>query len=134
MQRSELIGVLINLGLPFAGLLTFMWVRYEMRAAQIEQPPTVSLFILFATYGGLLVMVLTMFFWYWSGMATLGFLYLVFVAPIVTIILAVILYRQRRLSRYHFISFIGSAVCPGVIGVLVLVYAVLGFVYASASH
>jgi hypothetical protein len=43
MQRSEIIGVLINLGLPFAGLLTFMWVRDEMRDAQIEQPPTIPL-------------------------------------------------------------------------------------------
>jgi hypothetical protein len=58
---------------------------------------------------------LTELFWYWSGMASLGVAYLMLLAPVVMAILAVMLYRQRRLSRYHFGSFIASVVYPCVV-------------------
>src|ERR1043166_6325957 len=119
-MRSELIGVLINFGVPLAGLLTFRWLRAEMRDSQIERPPVIPLFIIFATYGGWLLIALTLLFWYWSGMALLGGMYLIFVAPLVMTALAVYLYRQRRLSRYHFGSFIASGIYPCLVGLLML--------------
>lgn len=91
-----------------------------MRAAQIERPPMIPLFIIFATYGGWVIMVLTVLFWYWSGMALLGLIYLIFIAPVVMIVLAALLYRQRRLSRYHFGSFIASGIYPCFLAVLAL--------------
>jgi hypothetical protein len=110
MHRSELIGVLINFAVSLAGLMTFIWLRGEMRDAQIQRPPTIPLFITFATYGGWLVMILTVFFWYWSGMALLGLIYLIFVAPIVMAVIALRLYHDRLVSRYHYGSFVASGV------------------------
>lgn len=74
-------AILIYLAVPFAGVQSFLWLRNQMRAAQIERPPVVPLFIIFATYGGWLLIVLTFLFWYWSGMALFGLIYLVFIAP-----------------------------------------------------
>ena len=118
-------AILIHLAVPLAGLQFFVWLRNKMRAAQIERPPVIPLFIIFATYGGWLMVVLTALFWYWSGMASLGLLYLVFIAPIVMTILAVALYRQRWLSGYHFGSFIASGIYPCILAVLVLARALL---------
>lgn len=101
--------LLIHIMVPAAGLQIFVWLRNGMRAAEIEHPPVIPLFIIFATYGGWLMIVLTLLFWYWSGMALLGAMYLMFLAPFVMLILAAWLYPQRKLSRYHFGSFLASA-------------------------
>jgi hypothetical protein len=119
MNRSELVGMLINFGVPLAGLLAFMRLRDDMRDAEIEHPPTIPLFIIFATYGGWLLMVLTILFWYWSGMATLGLLYLIFIAPIVMTVMAVRLSHDRFASRYHYGSFVASGIYPCLIVLLV---------------
>ena len=57
--------------------------------------------MIFANYGGLLIVVLTGLFWYASGMATLGVFYLILIAPI---IMGAIAYRNRHaktFSKYH---------------------------------
>jgi hypothetical protein len=118
-------AILVNLVVPLAGLRIFFWLRDQMRAKQIERPPIVPLFIIFATYGGLLMVVLTVLVWRWSGMASLGLAYLVLLAPIVMTVLAVMLYRQRRLSQYHFGSFIASGIYPWVVVPTVVLYRVL---------
>jgi hypothetical protein len=114
-------AILINLVLPLAGLQIFIWLRNSIRAAGIERPPIISLFIIIATYGGWIMVVLTLLFWHWSGMALFGLIYLVFVAPIVLTVLAVMLYRQRGLSRYHLGLFIASSIYPCLVGMLVVV-------------
>ena len=53
-------------------------------------------------------------------LALLGLIYLVFIAPVVMTVLAVLLYRQRRLSRYHLGSFIASGIYPCILAVLAL--------------
>ena len=103
-------AILVNFVVPLAGLKVFLSLRERMLERQIERPPVVPLFIIFATYGGLLVVVLTVLFLRWSGMASLGVFYLVLVAPI-----AMMLFRQRRLSPYHFGSFIASGIYPCVV-------------------
>ena len=120
-------AILVNLAVPFAGFQLFIWLRNRMLDEDVEQPPVVPLFILFATYGGWLLIVLTMLFWYWSGMALLGLMYLVFVAPFVMPVLAVMMYRQRRLSRYHLGSFIASGIYPCLIGALAVVKSLSGY-------
>jgi hypothetical protein len=101
--------ILIHGVVPLAGVALFLKLKQKMLEADIEEPPTLSLFILFATYGGWIVVILTALFWYWSGMATLGFAYLMLAAPIVTLALASALYRRRRLSGYHAAAFWLSA-------------------------
>ena len=116
---------MVNLVVPLAGLLIFFWLRDQMREQKIERPPIVPLFIILATYGCLLMVVLTVLFWRWSGMASLALAYLVLLAPIVMTILAVTLYRQRRLSQYHFGSFIGSVFIHASSSQQVVLYRVL---------
>jgi heme O synthase-like polyprenyltransferase len=94
---------------PLGGLYLFDRVRDDMIDAEIQHPPVVPLFIVFATYGGWLMILLTTLLWYWSGMALVGLIYLVFIAPVVMILLSIVLYPQRRLSRYHNRLFWASA-------------------------
>jgi hypothetical protein len=58
----------IYLVLPASGLAHYLVVRRRMdrRLARFA-------FWCYVAYGGLLQVVLTTFFWYWSGMASLGF-------------------------------------------------------------
>lgn len=72
-----------------------------MKKQDIPNAPTAELFIIFSTYGGLLLVVLTTLFWLWSGMASLGVFYLILAAPI---IMGIIAYRHRKtrtISKYH---------------------------------
>lgn len=108
-------AVLIHLAVPAAGLQWFLWLREDMREEQIECPPVSELFIIFATYGGLLMIALTKLFWYWSGMASLGLAYLLFIAPPVMLIMAWRLYPLRELSRYHKAALVACVSYVGVI-------------------
>jgi hypothetical protein len=112
-------ALLIHLVLPAAGLQWFLWLRADMREEEIERPPVIPLFIIFATYGGLLLVILTALFWYWSGLASLGLAYLLFPAPLIMLVIAWRLYPERKLSRFHRAIFIASAAYIGIIACLV---------------
>jgi hypothetical protein len=112
------VSILIHAVVPISGLGLYLRLRERMIEAQITDAPIAPLFILFATYGGWLLVGLTFLLWYWSGMATLGLAYLIFIAPVVMLALAVRLYKQRNLSSFHFGAFAASAVyVPLLIGV-----------------
>ena len=117
-------AVLIHLIVPIAGILWFLKIRDDMLEKEIISPPLIQLFIIFATYGGLLLVFLTSVFWYWSGMASLGFFYLLFLAPVVMLALTYQLYSGRKLSKFHRATFTASALYPviiaAIIGVLVI--------------
>ena len=81
-----------------------------MEKAEVENQPVVYLLMIFARYGGWVMILLTAVMWHWSGMAFLGALYLIFIAPVVMIVLAVILYQQRGRSKYHNCAFWASAI------------------------
>jgi len=72
-----------------------------MIKADIQNPPILDLSFIFVTYGGLLIVTLTGFFWEWSGAATFGSIYLIFVAPIVMGTIAYRNYKQRQESKFH---------------------------------
>ena len=118
-------AILVNFVVPLVGLKVFLSLRERMLEKQVERPPVVPLFIIFATYGGLIMVVLTVLFWRWSGMASLGLFYLVLVAPVAMTVLAIILYRQRRLSSYHLVSFVASGIYPCLVVPTVVLYRVL---------
>ena len=112
-------AALIHLVVPAAGVLWYLSIVRRMKNQQIKDPPVISLFIIFATWGSLLILVLTSFFWYWSGMATLGFAYLVLLAPIVMSVLAVRMFLRRKISRFHRGAFLASvAYVLSIAGVL----------------
>jgi len=102
MTATEIItGLTIHLVIPLSGLLFFLQLRIRMKKENIQNKPEIELFIIFATYGGLLLVILTELFWDWSGMASLGTFYLILGAPIV---MGLIFYRHRHTrnhSKYH---------------------------------
>lgn len=79
-----------------------------MKREDIQSPPILAFFVLFATCGGWLVVLLTDLFWKWSGMASLGFFYLTLIAPFVTAGFALGLRKRRGLSPYHKTAYIAS--------------------------
>src|SRR5258706_14435519 len=94
-------AILVNFVVPLAGLKVFLSLRERMLERQIERPPVVPLFIIFATYGGMLVVVLTILFLRWSGIASLCIFFFVLGRSIAMSLLAVMFFRQRWLSPYH---------------------------------
>ncbi|TNE79821.1 MAG: hypothetical protein EP332_09580 [Bacteroidetes bacterium] len=72
-----------------------------MRKEKVSQPPILPLFIAFACYGALLVLMATHLFWSWSGMASLGLLFQIFISPILMLWVALESSRNLVLSSYH---------------------------------
>ena len=102
MTKGEvLIAVTIHLIIPIIGILFFLKLKNKMKEESIPNAPIIELFLIFTTYGGLLLVFLTALFWKWSGMASLGTFYLILVAPI---IMGVVSYRARKYkieSKYY---------------------------------
>src|SRR5882724_11427396 len=85
MPISKIIaGIAVNILVPLLGGVAFILLCRKMRRMDIQSPPFFYLFILFSTYGGWLMVGLTALFWEWSGVASLGCLYLLLIAPFVT--------------------------------------------------
>ena len=59
--------VFLNFVVPLVGFKVFLLLRERMLERQVERPPVVPLFISLATYGGLLMVVITLLFWRWSN-------------------------------------------------------------------
>jgi TonB family protein len=122
-----MIALGIHLIVPLLGIGAYVLLNRRMRRALVPSPPVVSYFILFATFGGWLLVVLTALFWVWSSMASLGVGYLIFIAPIVTTILAWRLRQSRSLSAYHHYAFLASIAYTGLICVGWLIVPLLRF-------
>jgi len=101
------VGILINLGVPVAGVATFLWFRHKIAGDQILQ---VVFFVIFAHFGAVLVLLLTTLFWYASGMASLGLFYLPTGGSLVMTVLAGLAYYRRNLSPYYRIAFIAAGI------------------------
>ncbi|NMM50785.1 hypothetical protein [Marinigracilibium pacificum] len=76
-------AIFIYLIIPFTGLMYYLGLKRKMKAQEIPAPPAIELFIIFTTYGGLLLVTLTTLFWKWSAMASLGTFFLILVAPVI---------------------------------------------------
>lgn len=96
-----LIAIVIHLIVPLTGLGFFLRLKSKMTLEKITNPPTVELFIIFATYGGLLLVVFTSLFWKWSGLASLGTFYLILPAPVIMGLIAYRNYKLRYESKYR---------------------------------
>jgi hypothetical protein len=128
MPLSKIIvGVGINLVVPFLGVVAFILFCQWMWKTRIQSPPFFSYFILFSIFGGWLMILLTGLFWEMSGMVSLAFIYLILIAPFATAVVAWCLRRRRTLSGFHrsaFITSIGySILIPAIILILLLAHA-----------
>jgi hypothetical protein len=98
--KEIIIAVIIHLIIPIFGLIIFLKLAAKMKSEMIY-PPILEFFIIFATYGGLLLVMLTSIFWKWSGLASLGTFYLILAAPILLSFIAYQQFKKRRISKYH---------------------------------
>jgi hypothetical protein len=115
MPVSKVVAAIgVNILVPLLGVIVFALLCRRMWRKHVQSPPFFSYFILFATFGGWLVVLLTALFWEWSGMASLGVFYLVFVAPFVTAGVAFSLRRCLALSIFHRVAYIASMVYSGL--------------------
>jgi hypothetical protein len=87
---------------PLIGIAGYVLLVKKMLKEEIPEPPMDGYFLLFGIYGVLFVLMLTAFFWYYSGMAFLGGLAAIVIGPIISGVLAYRSYRQKGLSLYHF--------------------------------
>ena len=119
-----IIAIIIHLAIPLTGLLLFLRIVRKMKNQDVTDPPTIDLFLAFATYGGLLLVVLTTLFWKWSGMASLGSFYLILGAPVVMGIIAYRNYKKKEFSTYHLWAYKAGllyyAIAPATIGLLLI--------------
>lgn len=120
-----IIALIIHLAIPVIGFFYFSRIKENMKNENIQNAPTVELFVIFATYGGLLLVALTTLFWKWSGMASLGTFYLILGAPIA---MGIIAYRSKQKiknSKYnnwvYFSSILYFIIAPITFCVLFLV-------------
>jgi hypothetical protein len=99
-----------------------------MRKENVPSPPFIPWLILFSAFGGVVVMALTALFWEWSGMASLGMLYLGGGAPFATAVTALGLRNQRSLSSYHRRAYVSAIAYSGFAFLLVGIWLVVPYV------
>jgi hypothetical protein len=118
--------LLIYVLTPILGVLVFLALVHKMRSAMVVSPPIIPFFILFFTLGGCLTVLLTAWFWEWSGLASLGMVYLIFIAPVLTAFMSWRLRIQRTLSRFH--------ACAFYLGMAYTCLIAIGVPLAFATH
>lgn len=116
-------GIVIHIVVPLVGVAFFLALCFRMRKARIPSPPFVPWFIIFFSVGGWLLIALTVFFWKWSGLASIGFVFLVLVVPWITAGAAWRLRGRRLISSFHRFAFLGGVTYSGLMLLLALVWA-----------
>ena len=105
IAKDIFIALIIHLIIPLTGLLFFLRIKRQMKIENIINAPTHELFIIFSTYGGLVLVLLTTLFWKWSGMASIGTFYLSIIAPILMILVCYRQFKFKNKSYYNLIAF-----------------------------
>jgi hypothetical protein len=77
--------LLIHLVVPLAGIVIFFRLCRRLKAQGESPGVLVLLFWLFFCWGGVVVIGLTALFWSWSGMASLGAFFVLFISPFVVL-------------------------------------------------
>lgn len=103
--KSIIIFLFIHLLVPLVGLIIYMRLLTKLRTYNLISSLGIYFFVIFLTYGGLLMVLLTSLFWQWSGLASLGMFYLFFPAPVLMAVTAYYNNKLKSVSRYHFLAF-----------------------------
>lgn len=115
----------IHFTFPVLGIILYFMLLKRMKREGVEHRPVWSLFILFATYGAILTIVLTAVFWRWSGILSLLIIYLILFAPLIIGLIAYRNYNRRMLSVYHKYTFIAAVAYYPAIFVLLITVLVI---------
>lgn len=105
-----ILAVFIHIVVPALGVVAYQLLRRKMRRENVPSPPDGPYLILFGVYGAWLVLVLASIFGMWSGMASIGTLGLILVAPFALLGVGMTLHDQRLLSVYHWRAYVACAV------------------------
>ena len=120
MNTTEIVtAVLIHLGVPFAGLMWYLVLCRRLRQQGASPAFLRQLFLIFFCWGGLLLLVLTALFWQWSGMASLGAGFLVFVAPF---LLGSVAFNLTRIEHPSPAQRLALGACLSYYGALILFF------------
>lgn len=97
----DILVFLLFFTLPTAGVIFYFRLLRKMRKEEVEHAPYGSLFMLFAIYGCIVMEIFMGVCWQWSGMASLGILFLAIFAPVVCGVIALRHRHNTGLSVYH---------------------------------
>jgi hypothetical protein len=119
-----LVFFFIYILVPIIGVLAFWVLIRKMRSNGVVSPPEFPFFILFFTFGGWLEVLLTAWLWEWSGLASIGMLYLILIAPVITAVMSWRLRSTLSVSAFHRWAFFvsGAYTCVVVLGVPAAIY------------
>ncbi|MBP6391438.1 MAG: hypothetical protein KA175_06635 [Flavobacteriales bacterium] len=104
--------LLIHVVLPLLGIAAYLLLARRMSREHVDRPPNFEWFVVFFVYGGALQLALTVLFWKWSGMTSLGAAFLILLAPFIMGGIAFSLRKRRTTSVYHNHAFRWSLVYP----------------------
>ena len=105
---KDILRLIILFVPPPIGIGAYLFLVRKIKNERISKPPIKELFIIFATYGTLLIISLISINNDWSGAASLGAFYLLIAAPILLFSIAYLRFRDRKLSVYHWWTFWAS--------------------------
>ena len=123
---KTIIAILIYLVILLAGIFGYIRIRVKMKDENIEMPPVIRLFFIFLSYGGMIMLIVTSFLVHWSGMASLGLFYLIFVAPVITGFIAFLNKNDKEKSKYHNLAFILAIAYIPLLAVYLIIIASFG--------
>ena len=133
MTSSEIItAITIHLLVPAAGVAAYLMLCRRLLAAGASLMFLAQLFLLFVCYGGVLLVLLTSLFWYWSGMASVGVFFLMLAAPVLLFPVLLSLWKQKSPSSAHRVAF---RACVGYYVLLAMVLCSVPLIRSlSSSH
>jgi ACR3 family arsenite efflux pump ArsB len=118
--REILTGVGLYLAVPLAGVILYRSLCCKILAKQHSCALNIPFFGIFFVYGGWTIIFLTVLFWRWSGMASIGGLLLVFVMPFLMLGQTAWLWSRRMKSIYHLTAFwLSASYLPLVAGLAI---------------
>lgn len=123
-----LIAVFIHLLVPLAGIGWFVVISRRLRSQGATWGFVAQLAIAFLCWGGVLMILLTALLGMWSGMATLGFFFIIRISPVLMAGIATSLHftrnprpEQIRLKRAC-LSYLGTV---GMLAILAMIFSTL---------
>lgn len=93
---ETIIPISIYILTPIIGLVLFFYTNKNLKPNEKKELYTLKLLIAFGNIGGLTILLLTTLFWKWSGLASLGTAFLIFIAPILMAIIAYDSFKKRK--------------------------------------
>lgn len=106
---AELLEYLLAYGaVPLTAGHLYVRLHQQIDEKGVREPPGPELFLIFTVYGGWLMVFLVALARAWSNFLYLVLFYLLLVAPILMLCVAVVLIPRRQYSRYHMRALMAS--------------------------